>query len=368
MNALGGLIVGLVALPLLAGAAERWAIQLFHDQDKSSLILNDITFVTPNRGVAIGVVVEDGEDQATTLITSDGGANWTYVKAPDVGHSIYCLDESACWMAARSGVWFSGEGGRDWRRILKKNGVARVHFMSRERGWAVGIDKLLLETRNGGKDWTPMPVRQQVKTRDDRTGFYAIGFMRNKFGMIAGRSEPPSDRNDRVPLWMDDEPEKRRETPALSVFLETRDAGETWTAGASSMFGRVAQLATADDGRVLALFEFDKYFQFASEVYSIDTRGGKTERTFRSKDVAVTDVALVNSGPALAVGHEVTGSLAAAPIPGKLRVLRSLNLRDWSAMEVDYRASARRAAIFALDSEHVWIATDTGMILRLVRD
>jgi hypothetical protein len=59
-----------------------------------------------------------------------------------------------------------------------------------------------------------MPVRQQVKTRDDRTGFYAIGFMRNKFGMIAGRSEPPSDRNDRVPLWMDDEPEKRRETPA----------------------------------------------------------------------------------------------------------------------------------------------------------
>ena len=38
----------------------------------------------------------------------------------------------------------------------------------------------------------------------------------------------------------------------------------------------------------------------------------------------------------------------------------------WTEMMVDYRAVAHRAMIAGPDEKHVWIATDTGLILRLV--
>jgi hypothetical protein len=34
-------------------------------------------------------------------------------------------------------------------------------------------------------------------------------------------------------------------------------------------------------------------------------------------------------------------------------------------MEVDYRAVAQRAVIAAPDEQHMWVATDTGVILTL---
>ena len=37
-------------------------------------------------------------------------------------------------------------------------------------------------------------------------------------------------------------------------------------------------------------------------------------------------------------------------------------------MEVDYRAVAHRAILAAPDAANLWVATDTGMILQLVRE
>jgi len=39
-------------------------------------------------------------------------------------------------------------------------------------------------------------------------------------------------------------------------------------------------------------------------------------------------------------------------------------LENWTEMSVDYRAVARRAMISGPDPQHVWVATDTGMILK----
>ena len=55
------------------------------------------------------------------------------------------------------------------------------------------------------------------------------------------------------------------------------------------------------------------------------------------------------------------------PIPGKLKVLTSDDLTNWTEMMVDYRAVAHAALITGPDDKHVWIATDTGMILKLVQ-
>jgi hypothetical protein len=48
-----------------------------------------------------------------------------------------------------------------------------------------------------------------------------------------------------------------------------------------------------------------------------------------------------------------------------VRVLRSADLATWTDMDVDYRATATRVIISAIDSKTAWLATDTGMILKL---
>ena len=46
-------------------------------------------------------------------------------------------------------------------------------------------------------------------------------------------------------------------------------------------------------------------------------------------------------------------------------MLTSANLTDWTEMQVDYKAVARSLALAGPDPDHLWAATDTGMILRL---
>jgi hypothetical protein len=43
----------------------------------------------------------------------------------------------------------------------------------------------------------------------------------------------------------------------------------------------------------------------------------------------------------------------------------SADLKVWREMDIDYRAVAQRAMLAAIDAKHIWVATDTGMILSL---
>jgi hypothetical protein len=40
-------------------------------------------------------------------------------------------------------------------------------------------------------------------------------------------------------------------------------------------------------------------------------------------------------------------------------------MSSWSEMAVDYRAVARRAILAGADEQNLWLATDSGMILKL---
>ena len=66
---------------------------------------------------------------------------------------------------------------------------------------------------------------------------------------------------------------------------------------------------------------------------------------FAEKDRAVTDIATLPDGGALLATIEPPGSSNQVPIPGKLKMLRSANLKVWEEMNVDYRAVAQRATI-----------------------
>ena len=63
-------------------------------------------------------------------------------------------------------------------------------------------------------------------------------------------------------------------------------------------------------------------------------------------------------------GIAVSGELRTV-IPGRVQVLKSQDLSKWTEMEVDYRAVARQVTFSATDDNNLWIATDTGMILKL---
>src|SRR5690606_30402986 len=151
--------------------------------------------------------------------------------------------------------------------------------------------------------------------------------------------------------------------PSLTVVLETKDGGNSWQVNISSLFGRMSDVSIRN-GRAVSLVEFDNYFKYPSEVYCSDIGTGKLERCLRRTDFAVTDIEVLPGGQILAVGFQPQGLLARTPIPGKLRIMSSADGKNWRDAAVDYRAVANRVALAALDAEHIWAATDTGMILR----
>jgi len=83
-------------------------------------------------------------------------------------------------------------------------------------------------------------------------------------------------------------------------------------------------------------------------------------------NLRVTDCAVFAGPRAFLAAVEPPGKLNSIPIPGKVRVLSSTNWTDWTEMDVDYKANARSLIMAGPDAEHVWVATDTGMILHLI--
>jgi hypothetical protein len=118
-------------------------------------------------------------------------------------------------------------------------------------------------------------------------------------------------------------------------------------------------------GRGLLAFDYADSFEWPAEVYRVDLKTGKSESAFKKKDRLVTDVAIFDDGRAFLAAVEPPGRLRSAPIPGKVRMLSSTDLKDWVEMPVDYRAVAQSLVLAGPDAEHLWAATDTGMILRL---
>jgi hypothetical protein len=357
-------ILALLLLGTVAFAA-RWEIVHFHDEDKSSLTITALEFPSATRGVATGVLQVEGKSpKYVALVTSDGGTKWTTVQTKEPGLSLYFLSEADGWMVTPNGIWYTQEAGRSWTRILKRSGLTRVHFVTRDLGFAIGDRKTVLRTEDGGKTWKKVPEAEALSTNRDWTTFNGITFATPQVGIIVGRSQRPRRLED-FPIWMDPEARKRREWPAVSVMLQTDNGGKTWKENKVSLFGSMTRVSMLPDYKGLALLEFENYFEYASEVYSLDLQTGKSERIFRRKDFAVTDVVAVPKSTAFMAGFQPPGLLARAPVPGKVRIAMSSDLTIWKGTPVEYRAVATRVLLAVRDSEHAWAATDTGMILRL---
>lgn len=362
-------VIAFLALTAIASGADlHWDLQYHYQQINSTLTINALSFPSAVRGIACGSIA-DRRDNARpiVLLTSDGGEHWTETPVKEVGLSLFFLDDSVGWMVTEKGIWQTVESGHSWTRLPKSpEGILRVWFLDNKHGFASGLEKRVFETTDGGATWTLLPILKQVLGDPTYTTFGEIAFTEMN-GMISGWSIPPRPGG---PTWM--EPEKagkRPEVPTYSVLLETSDGGKTWTKSEASVFGQITRISMTPQGTALGLTEYRDAFDYPSEVYRINLHDGKSESSFRAKDRAITDVrTFAGSNRALIAGYETAGTIYRSPIPGKLKVLTSDDLENWQEMKVDYRAVAHSAIIAGPDENHVWIATDTGMILKLSAD
>jgi len=362
-----------------AAPAEKWTVQYFYDQDRTELQLTDLAFPSAERGIAIGTMYErEGrKPRYTALVTSDGGANWALVPLKEFPRSIFFLDESNGWLVTSEGIWHTAEAGRSWTRIsdqIKPNKkldsppqgglILRVWFLDAQHGFAAGFQKSVFETRDGGRTWNPVEEAAKPASNPAYSLYTHLGFADARHGLIVGGYSPPRKDAD-LPDWMD--PEKamrRRPVPTLTLELETGDGGATWASSTAPLIGSVASLRVSGN-LGLAVFGYADSFEWPSEVYSLSLATGKSESVFKQKDRRVTDAISFPGARAFLAAVEPSGRLYSSPIPGKVKMITSANLKDWTEMDVDYRAVARSLVLAGPDAGHLWAATDTGMILRL---
>ncbi len=365
------LLIICVATLLLGRAqihAEQWKLQYFYDEDRSALNINDLKCPSAQRCVAAGFISEKKDVRPAAVVTGDGGAHWARVPLKETGISLFFLDENLGWMVGTRSLWKTQEAGRSWQRVGKlPAGIIRVWFLDAMLGFAVGGRKSVYQTANGGLKWTAVAAAAQPKTNPEYTAYTWIDFADQTTGFIGGHSRPPRRDQGRLPDWL--EPEKavnRKQWPTLSITLDTHDGGKTWKPSTASLFGEITRVRLLPDGSGLGLVSFEDSFQVPSEVFRIDWKNGQSQRVYREKDRKITDALLVSRNLAYIAGRQVVGKFYQNPIPSRLTILRSDDLTNWKEMDVDYRATAVRAVLAAADPRDVWVATDTGMILKLV--
>jgi hypothetical protein len=235
-------------------------------------------------------------------------------------------------------------------------GASGAKFLNLQRCW----------TEDGGKTWGPIAAAADPLADPEYTVYNDIAFVDSKAGTIKGFSAPPRAGDPEKPGWLDaKDPSARREAPHLSIVLDTRDGGKTWTPSTASKFGHATRACFLPDGRGLGLIEFTDTFKWPSEVRRLDGIAGQTSIVYNATDRAITDALLLPSGTGYLAGVEVTGKLQHSPIQRKLKILKSANLSDWQEMDVDYRATAVRAMLRAAGDGSLWVATDAGMVLKL---
>jgi hypothetical protein len=113
--------------------------------------------------------------------------------------------------------------------------------------------------------------------------------------------------------------------------------------------------------------EYSELSDIPSEVFSLDWHTGKSKSIYKDPKIGISDLWKEPDGTVYLAGIEEPGRVRDI-IPGKVVVYTSRDYEAWLSIPVDYRASALRTILAIPDGQHQWLATDNGMILKLVPD
>lgn len=348
---------GLLLSCALLGAAPEWKIQFFYDRADSNFSINDLKCPSAQHCVASGIIDDKrGHEQGAVVVTTDGGLHWSQYELRERPVSLFFLSDSSGWMVTEHGLWSTVEGGRSWVKVHSEKGILQTWFLDANHGYASGFRGLVEETLDGGKNWSKLQAAGEPP-EPAPVSYDIISFLGNR-GLILGIADGSA--RFREP----------RSTPAWHgkvAMLETLDAGKTWTYSTVPVEGELAQVRLTNQGFIVSLIVYsDPKSGFASAVFKTPLGSPDSKVIFAERDRAATDIALPAHGEAILATIEPPGATPQIPIPGKLKMLRSNNLKMWEEMPVDYHAVAQRAIIAAPDARNMWVATDTGAILKWI--
>ncbi len=342
-------------------------MQYFYDKLDASLILQDIECPAPERCVAIGAIDDkSGHLKPALVATGDSGAHWTESELKEVPFSLFFHDASLGWMVTEKGVWQTANGGGRWEKISKEEQLEQVYFVDANHGWAAGRGGILLESTDGGKQWQKLQVAN-LAWPVEQVVYQWIGFAGPDTGFLAGSAYPYGQRRSARPEWMDPERARRfHSPPVLSFFVDSKDGGKTWQAGKPfSQYGDLGRVQRLANGNMLTVLQFDDGAEWSSQVAQVDMAASRLYVIYRRKDRVVKDALQLPNGDYVLATIEPPGISSALPIPGKLRMVQGHGGDSWREINADYRAVARNALLGYADANNIWVATDTGMILKL---
>jgi hypothetical protein len=351
-------------------AGRKWKLEYLYEDDKWAAVLVGLCAPSPERVIAALWLEADERSRSAVLVSSDAGRAWKEVPFAERPLSIFALDDRHIWAAGEKSLWFSAEAGFSWKKINspktpRRNKPYQVYFLDSARGWAFGPGKTFHATTDGGATWKPVAESQAVELTDKNTVWTSMAFLDARHGLIVGFSDPRLNEEERLPTWMMPERAlRRRLVPITTAAGETRDGGATWKFSVSSAFGRAVRLRAA--GKMgLAIYHYSESFPFPSEVYSLDFSTGASRPIFRRREYWVHDAALLPDGAVILAAIHVPAGIRSSPVPGKLRMLYSMDQVNWAEMAADYRAEGHGAFLAAPAPGALWAATSTGCILRL---
>lgn len=344
-------------LPFCLLAAPRWKIQFLYDHADSNFAIEDLECPTTRHCIAAGLIDDKkGHEQGAVVVSSDGGLHWSQYEVKERPLSLFFLNESLGWMVTDRGLWSTVEGGRSWIKVQTRKGILQAWFLNADHGYILGMKGLLQETTDGGKTWGKLEASGQAP--DPSSINYDIVSFQGSHGVIIGASEGSS------PILSD--PRSQFRGSGKITILETLDGGKKWTYGTLPLDGELAQFKMAKGFVVTVILYSNPRYPVSSAVFETPLGSPDGRMIFAERDRFATDIALLSNGGAVVVSVEPPGNSTLVPIPGKVKILESANLKVWREMDVDYRAVAQRAIIAAPDPQHMWVATDTGAILGLV--
>ena len=334
-----------------AHAAERWKIQFFYDKPDAVLEIRDLACVSSRRCVAAGAIGDmKGRVKGATVVTSDGGEHWTLEDFADEPVSLFFLPESPStpsvgWMVAHHGIWKTEESGRSWKKVAQLKGIAQVNFLDAMHGFAIGYPKAIYETTDGGTTWEKVAAAQTPLGRPEDVIYEAIAFSGQQ-GIILG--QVMNGRQRQYPIWLTPNAERsRKQKQSTMLTLQTLDGGKNWKASSSQVVGDITELRFTSDGHVFSLVEYHDLYSLPSAVIRVNLRTPGSQTIFAEKDRAVRDLALLDDGSTLLAAVEPPGTTNQVPIPGKLKMLRSKDLKTgrrwtWTIARMRSARSSRR--------------------------
>ena len=224
--------------------------------------------------------------KSTAIVTADGGAHWTLVPLQDAPRSLFFLDEANGWMIGREAFWFTADTGRTWTRLCnqlkagKKLGeeglILRVAFLDPRHGFAVGRQKSVFETNDGGRSWAPVAEAAKPSSNPAYSSYTHVAFAGDTRGMIVGGYAPPRKDGEEEPDWVDPERAlRRRQVPTLTLEMETRATPVlAWTSATAPLLGSLISLSLRGSSG-LGVFAYADSFMWPSEVFHFNLLTGK---------------------------------------------------------------------------------------------